>query len=183
MRSIYKLFFFLSRWKIKGGVPENISSYIIVVAPHSSNWDFMIGLCVRSILRFRSNFLAKKELFKAPFGFLFRRLGGYPVDRSVQANMVDQVTAIFKQEKNFVLAITPEGTRKNTGKWKTGFYHIAHKAGIPLVMASLDYSSRTVEFSSPLYTSGNLEDDARIMDAFFKGKKGKSRYAVPVLGD
>lgn len=182
MRFLYNFFFKLAGWKITGDVPRDIKKYIIIVAPHTSNWDFPLGLAVRSILKFPSNYLGKKELFDSPFGWLFKKLGGYPVDRKGSHNLVDQVADIYKKEDQFIIAIAPEGTRKNVQKWKTGFYHIAVKAGIPIVMASMDYPSKTVFFSSPFYPSGNFEADVLIMQNFFKDKRGKNRGITPILG-
>jgi 1-acyl-sn-glycerol-3-phosphate acyltransferase len=182
MRSIYYFFFIrLGGWKIQGDVPRDLKKYIIAVAPHSSNWDFPIGLAVRSIKRFKSNFLGKKELFKAPFGWLFRKLGGYPVDRSHKTNLVDQVVEIIRTNEHFVIAIAPEGTRKKVDKWKSGFYYIAHKAEIPIVFASFDYPSKTVEFRPPFYPTGDLEKDSKVIMEFFEGKKGKNRNVCPIV--
>ncbi|TAH39100.1 MAG: acyltransferase [Bacteroidetes bacterium] len=181
MRFIFKTVFKILGWKISGDVPRNINKYIIIVAPHTSNWDFPIGVAVRSIMRFKSNFLGKKELFESPLGWLFKKLGGFPVDRSKSSNMVDEVVEIIKREQNFVVAITPEGTRKNVKRWKTGFYFIASKAGIPIVMAGIDYKRKTVFFEKPFYPSGDLEKDAGIMQEFFKDKVGKNGMAAPVL--
>src|SRR4029078_2720144 len=109
-RLIYNFFFRLAGWKIDGGMPAE-KKYIIIVAPHTSNWDFMIGLCVRSILRFDAKFLGKKELFRFPFGALFRWLGGVPVDRSRHANMLDAVADLYNRNEELIIAIAPEGTR------------------------------------------------------------------------
>ncbi|MBK6837618.1 MAG: lysophospholipid acyltransferase family protein [Bacteroidetes bacterium] len=182
MKFLYKFFFTRLGWKISGDVPRDLKKYIIVVAPHTSNWDFLVGLAVRSIMKFPSNYLGKKELFNPPFGWLFRKLGGYPVDRKGSHNLVDQVVEIFKREEQFIIAIAPEGTRKNVTKWKTGFYHIAVKAGIPIVMAAMDYSLKTVFFSPPFYPSGNMPEDVLFMETFFKDKKGRNRGVTPILG-
>lgn len=183
MRYFYKLFFKLSGWKIQGEPPRHLKKYIIAVAPHTSNWDFPIGLAVRSIQQFPSNYLGKKELFKPPFGWIFTRLGGFPVDRSSSNNMVDQVVEIAKREEQFIVAIAPEGTRKNVQKWKTGFYHIAFNAGIPLVLVAIDYPTKTIRWSEPFQPSGDLKQDAVKIDAFFKGSRGKNRMVTKVLGD
>lgn len=181
MRIIFKLVFKILGWKIVGDVPRKIEKYIIIVAPHTSNWDFPIGVAVRSIMKFKSNFLGKKELFDSKLGWLFKKLGGFPVDRSKSTNMVDEVAAIIEREDHFVVAIAPEGTRKKTDKWKTGFYYIADKAGIPIVMSGIDYSRKTVYFAEPFYTCGDLTKDAMIMQEFFKDKIGKNGVAAPVL--
>ena len=168
-------------WSITGDVPRQLTKYIIIAAPHSSNFDFIIGLLVRSVLNFKSGFLGKKELFRFPFGILFRKLGGYPVDRSVSSKVVEQVVELIKKEEHFVLAIAPEGTRRQVTRWKTGFYHIALQAGIPLVMAALDYEKRMVTFAEPLYLTGNTTTDENAINDFFKNAKGKNHNAAPFL--
>jgi len=155
--------------------------YIILVAPHTSNWDFMIGLCVRSILRFDAKFLGKKELFRFPFGALFRWLGGLPVDRSKNANMVDAVAELFNQHEELIIAMAPEGTRKYVPKWKTGFYFIALKANVPLLLASFDYPSKTVFASKAFYPTGNFKEDMKIIFDFYGDKQGKFPKALPEI--
>jgi 1-acyl-sn-glycerol-3-phosphate acyltransferase len=183
MRFLYKFFFqTVAGWKIVGDVPRHLKKYIIVVAPHTSNWDFLIGISLRSIMRFPSNFLAKKELFQPPFGWFFKALGGYPVDRDKSSNIVEQIVTLIKTKEQFVVAIAPEGTRKTVQKWKTGFYYIAHKTKIPIVLVSLDYVNKIVTWNTEFYVSGDLESDAILIDHFFKGKKGKLRFPAPVLG-
>ncbi len=181
MYYIYKFFFYQLGWKISGDVPRELKKYIIVVAPHSSNWDFMLGLSLRSIMKFPSNFLGKKELFVGPFGWLFRKLGGYPVDRKHHTNIVDQVAEIFNKEEQFVIAIAPEGTRKKVSKWKTGFYHISVKAKVPIVMVALDYEHKTVIWAQPFYPIGNFEEDVKVIEKFFLGIKGKNREVMPIV--
>ena len=182
MRLFYKFVFFkLFGWSITGDVPRGINKFIIVVAPHSSNLDFFVGLFVRAILNFKCGFLGKQELFRFPFGILFRSLGGYPVDRKSSHKLVDQVVELVKQEKRFAIAVTPEGTRKQVTKWKTGFYYIALKANIPLVMASIDYGKRNVKFSEPVYLTGNAAADALVINNYFKDTKGRNHNAAPLV--
>jgi 1-acyl-sn-glycerol-3-phosphate acyltransferase len=181
MRWIYQAIFKVLKWKVIGDVPRDLRKYIIIVAPHSSNWDFPVGLAVRSIMRFPSNFLGKEELFRPPFGWLFYKLGGHPVNRKQSENLVDQVAAIFKSKEEFVLAIAPEGTRKQVSKWKTGFYYIALKAEIPIVMAGIDYPSRSVTFSPPFYPTGDFNKDAESMMMFFRQFKGKNRPVTEII--
>ena len=182
MRIIYLLLFRLLGWKIIGEPPRHLKKYIIVVAPHTSNWDFFLGLATRSIQRFPANFLGKKELFRSPYGWIFRKLGGYSVDRKSSTHLVDQIVAIAKREEQFIIAIAPEGTRKAVDKWKTGFYHIAQGAEIPMVLVAVDYPDRRLYWSAPINPSGDLEKDAVIIDRFFEGKRGKYRSAAKVLG-
>lgn len=181
MKWLYRFFFEKAGWKIEGDVPRELKKYIIAVAPHSSNWDFLLGLAVRSILGFKSNYLAKKELFAFPLGWLFRYLGGFPVDRKSSMNLVDQAVEIAKQNEHFVVAITPEGTRKKVAKWKSGFYYIAHKAGIPIVFCSLDYGNKKVTFHPPFFPSGNLSADAPLIAAYFKEVNGRYHSISPVV--
>jgi 1-acyl-sn-glycerol-3-phosphate acyltransferase len=181
IRLLYLLAFRICGWRIVGEPPA-LKKYLIVVAPHTSNWDFMLGLAVRSIQRIPANFLGKIELFRPPHGWIFRWLGGYAVDRKSSTHLVDQIVSIAKKEERFIVAIAPEGTRSKVDKWKTGFYHIALGAGIPIVMAGVDYPSKTLTWSPPFMPTGSLEEDAPKIDAFFDGKKGKNRFAATVLG-
>ena len=167
MHFLYKFFFTRLGWKINGDVPRDLKKYIIVVAPHTSNWDFLVGLAVRSIMKFPSNYLGKKELFNPPFGWLFRKLGGYPVDRKGSHNLVDQVAEIFKSEDQFIIAIAPEGTRKNVTKWKTGFYHIARGAGVPIVMSYLDFKRKVAGVGPTFIPTGDIEADFRVFEEFY----------------
>ncbi len=183
MRFLYKFFFNLAGWKINGDIPRNLNHYIIIAAPHSSNWDFMVGLATRSILRLKANFLGKKELFMFPFGILFRKLGGFPVDRKNPGTLIDDVVHLYKTQPYFVLALAPEGTRKHVDKWKTGFYKIALKANVPIVMAGLDYGSKTVFFSAPFTPCGDLKLDATHINSFYAPLKGKTRNTAPVMLD
>ncbi len=173
MRLIYRILFKLTGWKIVGYDPTQLTQYVVIVAPHTSNWDFFVGLAVRSIKQMNTHYLAKQELFKPPLGGIFRALGGYPVDRSKSTNFVDAVAQLFHEHKQFSIAITPEGTRSYVPKWKTGFYFIAQKANVPIIMASLNYSSKTVEFKEPLYPSGNLDKDLEIILNYYKTIPGK----------
>lgn len=179
MKFIYILIFQkILKWKIVGSMPDE-KKYIIVVAPHTSNYDFMVGLAVRSILGFKASYLGKKELFRFPFGWLFRKLGGYPVDRSKHTNLVDAVAAIFDEHEKFAIAIAPEGTRKYVSQWKTGFYFMAIKANVPLVLASFDYKKRAVFISQPYFPTGNKEVDSKNILSFFDGHEGRFPKKLP----
>ena len=119
------------------------------------------------------NFIGKNSLFKGPFGFIFRSLGGTPVDRSKSSNMVDAIVQIFDNKEEFRLGISPEGTRKKVAKWKTGFYYIAKGAKVPIVMATLDFENKQIKFSEPYDTTDDKEKDFNHFDNFYKGVKGK----------
>lgn len=172
MRLFWKFLMWLFKWKIQGNFPENIRKFIIVVAPHSSNWDFVVGVMVRGAVGFRARYLAKASLFRFPFGFIFRALGGIPVDRKTSHKMVDQIAWEVEKHKSFILAITPEGTRKKVLKWRTGFYFIAEKAGIPLVPAQLDWENRQVNFLEPFYPTGNIDKDLPQIQSLFEKIRG-----------
>lgn len=162
-------------WKVSGQFPESINKYIVIVAPHTSNWDFVIGVFGRAVLPEvrKAKFLGKKELFKPPFGWIFRALGGYPVDRSKNTNMVDTIVDIFNENEEFVLALAPEGTRKKVKKFKTGFYFIAQKSEIPIVMVGFDYGKKEIIIREPFYPSTDFETDMEAIMSFFSGIKGK----------
>jgi len=171
LRWFLKLIYYWIGWKIRGHYTNQ--KCIIIVAPHTSNWDFVLGAVVRSIIRMNANFLGKKELFKFPLGNYLRYIGGHPVDRTTSHNMVDSIVDIYNKEDHFALAIAPEGTRKYVPKWKTGFYHIAKKAQVPIVMVGFDYELKIVEFREPFYPSDNMEKDMEEIMSYFRGFTGK----------
>ncbi len=161
-------------WKIAGKLPQE-SKYVIVVAPHTSNIDFFVGLCVKYILPgFKPNFLAKNSLFRIPLvGWFLTSIGGHAVDRSRKLNLVDQIVEIFNSNERFIMTITPEGTRSYVEQWKTGFYFVAVKAQVPIMMAGFDYETKTVELKPAFYPSGDAEEDIEKMKAYFRTIKGK----------
>lgn len=155
-------------WKIKGEAPHDVKKYIMIVAPHTSNWDFIIGVLARPLMRLSHvKFVGKSQLFKPPYGWLFRWMGGYPVDRSKANNLVEAIVNIYNEKDAFAIAIAPEGTRKYVGKLKTGFYHIAKGAGIPIVTAGFDFPSKTILIHDPFYPTDDMEADlSKLMDVF-----------------
>lgn len=173
MKYIYRFIWRLIGWKIIGDVPWEEKKYIIIVAPHSSNWDFIIGVLARGVVGFDSKFLGKISLFKPPFGWFFKLMGGYPVDRSKSTNLVDQVVQIYNEHERFVIALAPEGTRKNVGEWKTGFYYIADKAKIPIVRAIMDWNTKSVEFFEPFWTTGSITTDMPEIKSIYSRKEIK----------
>jgi 1-acyl-sn-glycerol-3-phosphate acyltransferase len=160
MRWIWSLFLRLSGWTYKGSFPYHLPKCVVIVGPHTSSWDFVVGIAFRSKLKVtHAKFLGKAELFKGPFGFIFRALGGYPVERSEHHHLVDQVVDIINDHKEFMLVLSPEGTRKKVDRLRTGFYHIAKRTGIPIVMTALDFSKRELTISEPFYTTENEAED------------------------
>lgn len=161
-------------WKSTGANLPDLKKYIMIVGPHTSGTDFFIGLAFRSVLHIQhARFLGKKELFNAPVGFIFRLLGGVPVDRFSKQNMVDQVVELFNGRESLVLALSPEGTRERVKRLRTGFYYIAKKAGIPIVMIGLEYGRKELMISEPFFTTDNEAADFRKIISFFAPLQGK----------
>jgi 1-acyl-sn-glycerol-3-phosphate acyltransferase len=175
MRFFWKLYLRLGGWKVKGQFPYHLKKMVLVVAPHTSWVDFVVGVAFRSELKIeQAKFLGKAELFKGPFGFLFRWMGGTPVDRVSKHNMVDQVVERFNSNDSFLLALSPEGTRKRVEKLRTGFYYIAKKAAVPILMIGLDFENRQLVIGEAFTTTDDeAADFKKILDFFalIKGKK------------
>ena len=164
-------------WKFYGFWPASVKKAVVIVVPHTSWHDFYIGLLVRRILGVEMKFLAKKELFKPPFGWYFRWMGGTPLDRTAGQNKVEAIAALFSEKKELRLTIAPEGTRKKVKDWKTGFYYIAKKAEVPIVMVAFDFGKKLVRISQPMTPSNNKEADFDKIREFYKEVTGKvARY-------
>jgi 1-acyl-sn-glycerol-3-phosphate acyltransferase len=177
MKSIKRAFFLfwfrLFGWKVIGEKPD-LKKYLIIVAPHTSNFDFIVALAAKHIIELKSDFLGKKSLFTFPIlGWFMKSIGGHPVDRSRKTNLVDQVVELYSTHDEFVLAIAPEGTRSYVPKWKTGFYHIAHKAGVPIFMVGLDYTRKVVELRGIFEPTGDIEGDMNEILGYFRTVTGK----------
>ena len=160
-------------WKLSNDFPHNLKKFVVIAAPHTSWQDFPIGILARNTSGIKINFIGKDSLFKGPFGFIFRSLGGTPVDRSKSNNLVDAIVQVFNEKDQFRLALSPEGTRKKVDKWKTGFYYIAKGANVPVVMATLDFGEKKVKVSEPYYTTNDKTKDFEVFKAFYIGVKGK----------
>jgi len=160
-------------WKIVGGVDEKIEKCILIVVPHTSWFDFFIGLFSRGIKGVEMNWLGKKELFGFPLGWYFRYMGGAPLDRTGGLNMVDSIAQVFEKRKIFRLGLSPEGTRKKVTELKTGFYYIAKKANVPIIPVAFNYGKKEVNFGEPFYTTGDIDADLKMILLHFKGVKGK----------
>lgn len=160
-------------WSFQGSWPDRLKKAVVIVVPHTSWHDFYIGLLVRRILGVDIKFVAKKELFKPPFGWYFRWVGGTALDRTPGQNKVEAIAALFDQNEKFRLAIAPEGTRKKVSEWKTGFYYIAKTADVPIVMIAFDFGRKRVKVSKPLYPSEDREEDFLRIKKFYKEVKGK----------
>ena len=172
MSWIAKFIFKILGWKIIGDLPE-VKKYVLIAAPHTSNWDFPLGLLAKFSIKLKLNYLGKGALFDSPFGWFFRALGGIPVYRKQKLNMVDQMVEQFNLREEMILAMSPEGTRSYLEYWKSGFYHIAHKAGVPIAMATLDFGNKMVKFTSGFMPTGDIQADMKIIKAFYNDIKGK----------
>lgn len=159
-------------WKLVGEFPKDLKKYVVIGAPHTSWKDFPIAILARNSWGVKINFIGKKSLFTSPFGFIFRWLGGAPVDRSKSNNLVDSIVEIFNTKEEFRLALSPEGTRQKVKEWKTGFYYIAKGANVPVLMFTLDFGKKQIAISEPYYLTDNMEDDFKHFYEFYKDVKG-----------
>ena len=171
-RFIGRMLWSLTGWRFTGEVPDT-SKAVVIVAPHTSNWDFMIGVIAMYALGIRVSFLAKHTLFRWPLGLMMRWLGGIPIDRRSSRGAVQQIVDRFRDADQLFLTVTPEGTRGEVDQWKTGFYHIAHQAELPIVPVSFDYGRRRIAFHEPRLASGNLERDLPEIQSLFKDVTGR----------
>lgn len=147
--------------------------YIICVAPHTSNWDFIIGLLYSKASGMRSQFLMKKEWFFWPLGAIFKRLGGIPVYRDRHTSLTERMAKVATESDDFALCITPEGTRSLNPEWKKGFYFIALKANIPILLFALDYEKKSIICKKEVLPTGDVENDMREIKLYFKDIKGR----------
>jgi len=158
-------------WRVEGKMP-NLPKFILIGAPHTSNWDFLLFVGVIFRLKANVRFMGKAELFRGPLAWFFYWCGGIPVDRKKNTGLVEQMVAAFKRSEKFILTIAPEGTRYQVKEWKRGFYHIAKEAGIPLVMAKVDSKNKTMHIGEVYHLTGSIEDDMQAIQDSFKGLVG-----------
>ena len=161
------------RWNVDGEIP-NLPKLVIIAAPHTSNWDFVVGVSAKLALGLQVMWLGKDTLFRGPFGAIMRRLGGRPVDRYASHDVVNDVVGEFRRRDRLVLALAPEGTRKKVARWRTGFYHIAHTAGVPIVPVALNFGARAIQIMSPFHTTGDADADIRALQQRFDGVRGRN---------
>lgn len=159
-------------WKCNVTV-EHPQKYIICLAPHTSNWDFVIGQLYMRAEGMKNNFLMKKEWFFWPLGPIFKAMGGIPVWRSKHTSMTDNLAQTAIESKSFQLCITPEGTRSLNPEWKKGFYYIAYKAQIPILLYGVDYEKRLIKCTESFVPTGDFEKEMRQIKLYFKDFKGK----------
>ena len=174
MHAIAKFIYFkLMGWKVQGEFPLHLKKCVVPVVPHTSWHDFYIGILVRNVWRAEINFVGKKSLFKAPYGWYFRWMGGTPIDRTKSTDFVTATAKVFKEKAIFRLALAPEGTRKKVQKLKTGFYYIAKAAEVPILMVAFDFENKQVKVAQPFFPSNDIIADFEKINTFFKGVNGK----------
>ena len=164
----------LSGWHLEGVLPD-VPKVVIAVAPHTTNWDFVIGVMVLWALDIKISFLGKHTLFRGVFGKWMRSIGGIPVDRESTHGVVGDAVHAFNQSKRMVLALAPEGTRRLDRGFKMGFLHIAHGASVPILLAYFDFSRKVVGFGPMLVTTGSVERDMKFVLNFYRPVRGKYR--------
>ena len=166
-----KIIFWLMGWEVIG-TSDYPKKCIVVAAPHTSNWDFLIGRCYGYIVGITPKYLIKSELFVPVLGALFKWNGGIPVYRKSQHNIVDQIVTRFSNANELILGIAPEGTRKRVEKWKTGFYHIAHNSNIPILLMAMDYENKKVGIIDSITPTLDIEKDMLFIQEKYKDIKG-----------
>ncbi|HRH63003.1 MAG TPA: 1-acyl-sn-glycerol-3-phosphate acyltransferase [Bacteroidia bacterium] len=170
---LFKLYYRLKGWKIGTPLPSDLKKCIVLAAPHTSNWDFVYGIVSVHLFKLKINYLAKRELFVWPIKNIFLQSGGIPVERKGHHHLVENMIELIKSRDSIILAIPPEGTRKAVKKWKTGFYHMAIGANVPVVLGYIDYKTRTAGFGPALFMSGDKEKDAKLIRSFYEKIQAK----------
>lgn len=159
-------------WKAVGTLPA-VNKYVCIAAPHTSNWDFIWTICLALKLRLKVFWMGKHTLFKGPAGPLMRWLGGIPIDRTKAGNTVAHAIDAFAENEKLILIIPPEGTRAKTRYWKTGFYHIANGAGVPIAMGFLDFTLKMGGFGPAFIPTGDIDADMELIKGFYSNVSGK----------
>lgn len=160
-------------WTIHVELPD-IDKYVAIAAPHTSNWDFLLGILAARAVNLKITWLGKHSLFRWPLGWFFRAIGGTPVHRNGGQNHILQMTELFNNSEQLVLALAPEGTRGKTDHWKTGFHAIARAAGVPILMSYLDHGKKQVGIGGMFYPSDDIETDFCLIRDFYKNRSGKN---------
>lgn len=173
MKRFADFLMFLGGWKLIGEPEEDMKNCVFIEAPHTSMWDFVWGRCGLWKLGVNAHFFIKKEMFFFPLGLILRVLGGVPVDRKKGGGMVETAVRHLKENSNFSVIITPEGTRKYNDKWKKGFYYIAMKAEKPIYLSWLDYEKKQGGSGIKFYPTGNYEEDLKTIQEYYKDKVAK----------
>lgn len=164
--------FKIFKFTLQGNFPKD-PKFVIAVVPHTSNWDFIVAIGVRTYLKEPIHFVGKKELFTPLTSWFFKGLGGMPLNRKKNENVVEAITRMYAEEDLFRMAIAPEGTRKKVTEWKTGFYYVAKNAGVPILPIAFDWENRVMTFHPLFSPTDNKENDFRYLKSLFKGVIGR----------
>jgi 1-acyl-sn-glycerol-3-phosphate acyltransferase len=171
---------FVLGWKLEGEIPPE-NKLIMIVAPHTSNWDFPVAILFKWKLKISGNYLAKHSIFWGPMGWFMRATGGIPVVRHEHHNVVQQVAQMFAERQRLWLGMAPSGTRGKTAYWRSGFYHMALAAEVPLMLVRLDFSKKILMLGEPQTLTGSVGVDMERIRIFFDGAYGyRERLATPV---
>lgn len=168
-------------WKLGDNVPPELKKCVMIVAPHTSSWDFIFGAGAKILLGFDAKYLAKKELFRWPLKNMFLRLGGVPVDRGKHNGMVEAMIDYINTHERAIVVFPPEGTRKRTTRWKKGFYYVAMGAKVPVIMAYIDFKEKKAGIGPWFMPSGDIEKDFKIIADFYKNITAchPEKFALP----
>lgn len=173
-RAVCTSYLQLAGWKVRGDWPS-LDKAVLVAAPHTSNWDGINMLATAGFYRVKLRWMGKKSLTQGPFGGLIKWLGCVPIDRSAANDVVRSMAEAFAATQQMILAIPPEGTRSSVREWKTGFYHIARAAKVPLILSVLDYGTKTVSLAAVVHPSGDYDADLAIIQSYYANAAGKRR--------
>jgi 1-acyl-sn-glycerol-3-phosphate acyltransferase len=175
---IAKFLFWIAGWKLAGNIPKEVQRCVITAAPHTSNWDIYFAKLAFYLMGIPMRFTVKKEWLRFPFNIFMKPLGAIGIDRSPKQagqerkSMVEAMADLFKQYDSIAVMVTPEGTRKRVTKWKSGFYHVAATAGVPICLGYLDYKNKVAGVGRVIYPSGSYKEDMRILMNFYKDIQG-----------
>ena len=172
LRVISRVMLKIIRWRVIGALPEGQRKYVLIVAPHTSNWDFILFIFAVSVLRLQPSVLIKSTLFVGPLGWFLRYCGAIPVNRTQANSLVDYIAGIYAEREEFVLIITPEGTRSANPNWKRGFHHVARKAEVPVLVVYVDSAIRTIGIEGLMEPSDDADADIRKLKQFYDSKSG-----------
>jgi 1-acyl-sn-glycerol-3-phosphate acyltransferase len=177
---MFKFIYKLLGWKVTHFLSDDIKKCVIVVAPHTSNWDFIYGIGTVQTMKLKQRFIIKKEWMRFPFNLIMEPLGALPIDRNKKntdgekTSTVDAMADLFAKHDELRLVITPEGTRSRVEKWRTGFYYVALKAKVPIALAFIDYGTKSCGIDKVIYPTGDFKKDMKEIMDFYKTKKAKN---------
>lgn len=175
---MFKLIFKLNGWKVTHFLPKEINRCVLIAVPHTSNWDTVYALATWQIMGIKTRFTIKKEWLKFPFKGLLTKFGALPIDRGVNPDgttkgTVDAMAELFNTHKDLILTVTPEGTRSKVTKWKTGFYHVALKANVPIALGFIDYKNKHTGIDKIIYPTGDYNADMKLIMDYYKNANPK----------